>query len=237
MYDTVDRLEFDTAGVRQNKNGRTRSAFFVGKSTKTQLGDFDEEPWTVKALLEEQDGSEMKGIRLTIDRKNPALRWFKDLECSLVHAVQKKSNEFFSRDLETYQVQDLFQSIRHGTSIDLRLASNVNVYLFDESKPTKIPFTDVKPDVLCIPIVQIVGIWIEDDSAFGMVAKVTDLMCFEEEDTDDDSPQPEMFSRAVASSKDLHKAEWGTSGADSPVESMWGASLYPAGKMRPSARR
>lgn len=227
LYHAAEPLTFDASSVRKNKNGRTASAFFTSKHTKVQLGDFDDdEPWTVKALLTEEQGGGQKGIRLEAERGSPALRWFKDMECALIHEAQKNSPALFKQRLETFEVQDLYQSVRARTSIDMRLAENVKVYLFDESKPTQIDFADVKVDVLCIPIVQLVGVWIDD--GFGLVVKVTDLMCFEQEDDDDEEagpPPAELFAHAA--SVDLHKAEWGTSGADSPVESMWGASLYP----------
>ena len=224
LYHTADPLTFDVGSVRKNKNERTASAFFANRHTKVQLGDFDDdEPWVVKALLTEEQGGGQKGIRLEAERGSPPLRWFKDMECTLVHEAQKNSPALFKQRLETFEVQDLYQSVRNRTTIDMRLADDVKVYLFDEDKPTQIDFADVKVDVLCIPIVQLVGVWIDD--GFGLVVKVTDLMCFEQDEEEAGPPPAELFAHAA--SADLHKAEWGTSGADSPVESMWGASLYP----------
>ena len=214
---------FSLSSLRTNRGGKTYSAYFHNKE-KIQLGNMDGEHYEAMSISDMMKGDgDAKGIRLELLEK-PVRKWIKNMEVQLIFEAKKHFSKWFDDSFDTHEVQELYQSMfASKNEIELRLSSNMNIYLMENGKPVRIDMDHLNKDVLCIPIVQFVGIWIEEDLTFGLVAKVTDIMCFEreEEEEEEDDENGKKIFHGKSSNEELFKASYNAPlRPDSPVESM-----------------
>jgi len=215
---------FSLKHIRNNRDGKTYSAYFENVG-KVQLGNMDgQEEYEAMSVSDMMKGDgNVTGIRLEV--LEPKVRkWIKELEIQLIFEAKKKFSTWFDGSFDTHEVQELYQSMfvsKH--EIELRLSSNMNIYLMEDGKPVRIDVKYLRKDVLCIPIVQFVGVWMEESLKFGIVAKVTDVMCFEGEEEEVDEDGKHIFSRKAQEEEELTKASFNSPlRPDSPIESIFG---------------
>ena len=223
IYSDIDG--FHVTNFRPNRDGKTYSAYFENIG-KIQLGNIDgtnQEVMSISDLMKGADDA--KGIRLEVFERS-VRRWLKNIEINLIFDVKKTYTDQFKKTFDTHEIQTLYHSMFVSKNdIEFRMSSNMNIYLMENGKPTRIDLDHLHRDVLCVPIVQFIGIWIEEDLTFGIVAKVTDIMCFEgeEEAEEEEEEDGKKIFHGIGSVKneELTKATYNAPlRPDSPVESM-----------------
>lgn len=230
IYSDVE--EFSLKKIRNNRDGKTYSAYFKNLG-KVQLGNIQGnnlyEAMSISDMM--KGNGNTTGIRLEV-LEQPVRKWIKQMEIQLIFEAKKKFSTWFEGSFDTHEVQELYQSMFVSKNeIELRLSSNMNIYLMEDNKPVRIEMEYLKKDILCIPIVQFIGVWIEESLAFGTVAKVTDIMCFEGEEEeeveeDDDENGQHIFNEKT---EELTKASFDTPlRPDSPIESIFGGGTVLA---------
>lgn len=232
IYSDIEGLSLKR--IRNNRDAKTYSAYFENVG-KVQLGNMDVKEYEAMSVSNMMKGDgNVTGIRLEVLERS-VRKWIKELEIQLIFEAKKKFTTWFDGSFDTHEVQELYQSMfvsKH--EIELRLSSNVNIYLMEDGKPVRIDVEYLKKDVLCIPIVQFVGVWMEESLQFGIVAKVTDIMCFEggeelEETEDEDGKR--IFS-LKAQEEELTKASFNSAlRPDSPIESIFGGPTSVVGSL------
>lgn len=221
IYSEIDALPLTS--LRQNKDKKTYSAYFENHG-KIQLGHMDGTNREAMSISDLMKGKGVTGIRLEVLEKS-VKKWLKNMNVSLIFEVKKRFGEWFDDNFDTHEIQNLYQSnFVSKSEVEFRLSSNPNIYLMENGKPVRIDMDHLHRDVLCIPIVQFVGIWIETDLKFGIVAKVTDIMCFEgEEAAEEEEEDGKKIFHQIGQGKteELTKTTYNASlRPDSPVESM-----------------
>lgn len=222
LYTEIDGLSLKP-GLKENRDGSSYSAYFENPSAKIQLGNMDGndnfEPMAIHDLMR-GDGGQM-GIRLEVLEK-PVRRWLKQFEVDLIFQAKEAFSQFFDRAFDTHEVQEKYQSMFQHRCVEFRLSSKPNIYTFEDGKPVRIDMDHLQKEVLCIPIVQFIGLWVEDDLSFGLVAKVTDVMCFEGESEEDEEEEDgkKIFHAPAMPAQELRKTTYNAPlRPDSPVES------------------
>jgi hypothetical protein len=212
--------------VKTNRDQTSMSVYFNYPDQKVQFGKLDEPTFRFRKFV--RDGDDQRGVQLNVVSKR-VRKWWDQFHVDLLFDYKDKRKEWHFPKADTHDLQHVYQSnvrtktdaagTNKSTVLEFRLAKSPNYFLYtDEGEYERIQDTDVTRNMLCIPLVRFVGLWIngkESSSEWGCVLEATDLMCYEDED---DGEEEHEESEQLADLRPFRK------NVNSPVQSVFPGS-------------